>query len=179
MARVGFFFVLLTTALIFGCTTVSSVEPVGERPKEISRDEWDGTWIHKNRSVTIKVLDAPKGLLQLAWVEEKEGNLKLESYQIFIRESGEWIFGNVREKGGAAPYYWALIKKDMGQIIVWTPDPAYFKKLVQEGKLPGKVEKYEVLLEKLRPEQLKVILSADKAVCFEWQNPVVFFRLGK
>lgn len=179
MARVGAFFVLLTTALIFGCVAVSSVEPLGERPKEISRDEWDGTWIHKNHSVTIKVLDAPKGLLQMAWVEEKEGSLKLESYQISIRESGGWIFGNVKEKEGSAPYYWALIKKDKGQIIAWTPDPSHFRKLIQTGVVRGKMEEYDVVLEQLTPEQLKIILSGDKGVCFEWQNPVVFFRLGK
>jgi len=179
MTRVGAFFVLLTTALIFGCTTVSSIGPVGEHPKEISKDEWDGTWIHKDHSVTIKVLNASKGLLQMAWVEEKEGSLKLESYQIFIRESGEWIFGNVREKEDSTSHYWALIKKDKGQIIVWTPDPAYFKRLIQTGVIRGKVEKYDVVLEKLTPEQLKVILSDDKGAGFEWQNPVVFFRLGK
>ncbi len=121
---------LLAAALIFGCTTVSSVEPVGEHPKEISQDEWDGTWIHKNQSVTIKVLDTPKGLLQVAWVEEKGGSLKLESYQVAIRESSQWIFGNVKEKETSARYHWALMKKDKGQIVIWTPDPAHFRKLV-------------------------------------------------
>jgi hypothetical protein len=179
MARVGGLFALLTAALIFGCAAVSSVEPVGERPKAISQDEWSGTWIHENHSITIKVLDEQKGLLQVAWVEEKEGGLKLESYQVAIRESGEWIFGNVKEKEDAASHYWALIKKDAGQIIVWTPDPAQFRKLVQTGVLRGKLEGYDIILGKLTPDDLKVILSGDKGVYFEWENPVVFFRLGK
>jgi hypothetical protein len=179
MARLGGLFTLLTGALIFGCAAVSSVEPVGERPKEISQNEWGGTWINKSHSITIKVLDEQRGLLQVAWVEEKEGGLKIESYQAGIREWGEWIFGNVKEKEDSVSNYWVLIKKDAGQIIVWTPDPAQFRKLVQTGDLRGKVEGYNTILEKLTPDDLKGILSGDKGVCFEWQNPVVFFRLGK
>jgi len=179
MARVGGFFTLLLGALIFGCATVSSVEPVGERPKEISQNEWGGTWIHKDHSITIKVLNEQKGLLQVAWVEEKEGGLKFESHEVAIRESGEWIFGNVKGKGDAASHYWALMKKEASQIIAWTPDPAPFRKLVQTGILRGKVEKDDIILEKLTPDDLKGILSGDKGVCFEWQNPVVFFRIGK
>ncbi len=179
MARVGGFFTLLLGALLFGCATVSSVEPVGERPKEISQNEWGGTWIHKDHSITIKVLNEQKGLLQVAWVEEKEGGLKLESYEVAIRESGEWIFGNVKGKGDAPSHYWALMRKEVGQMIVWTPDPEQFRKRVQTGDLRGKVEKYDIILEKLTPEDLKGILSGNKGVCFEWQNPVVFFRIGK
>jgi hypothetical protein len=179
MAKVRGFFTLLSVALILGCAAVSSVEPVGERAKETSQNEWGGTWVHKDHSITIKVLNEQKGLLQVAWVEEKEGSFKVESYQIAIRESGEWTFGNVKEKEDAASHYWALIKKDVGQIIVWTPDPAQFRKLVQTGVLRGRVERYDIILEKLTPDDLKVILSGDKGVCFEWQNPVVFFRVGK
>jgi hypothetical protein len=76
-------------------------------------------------------------------------------------------------------YYWALVKKDAGQIIVWTPNPVQFRKLVETGVLRGKLGKYDVILEKLTTDDLKGILSSDKGVCFEWQNPIVFFRLGK
>jgi len=179
MTRVGGFFMLLLSVLILGCATVSSVEPVGEAPKEISQNEWGGTWIHKDHSITIKVLNEQKGLLQIGWVEEKEGELKLESYEVAIRESGGWIFGNVKGKEEAASHYWALMKKEAGQMIAWTPDPAQFRKLVQTGDLRGKVERYDVILEKLTPDDLKGILSGNKGVCFEWQNPVVFFRIGK
>jgi hypothetical protein len=179
MVRVERFCTLLLGALIFGCATVSSVEPVGEHPKEISQNEWNGTWIHKDHSMTIKVLNEQKGLLQIAWVEEKEGGLKLESHDVAIRESGGWIFGNVKGKGNTTFHYWALMKKEAGQIIAWTPDPEQFRKLVQTGVLRGKVEGYDILLEKLTPDDLKGILSGGKGVCFEWQSPVVFFRIGK
>ena len=179
MARVGGFFALLTVALISGCAAVSSVGPIGDGPKEISQNEWGGTWVNKGHSITIKVSDEQNGLLQVAWVEEKEAVLKLESYQAAIRESGEWIFGNVKKKEDSPFHYWALIKKDAGQISVWAPDPAQFRKLVQTGNLRGKVEGYNTMLEKLTLDDLKGIPSGDKGACFEWQNPIVFFRLGK
>ncbi|PKN24583.1 MAG: hypothetical protein CVU64_21800 [Deltaproteobacteria bacterium HGW-Deltaproteobacteria-21] len=176
--------ILLTLVLaalaVSGCAAVSSIEPVGERPKELIVDQWDGTWIHRNEAVTIKVLDMQKGLLRVAWVEEQNGIFKLESRDVELRESGEWIFGNVVEKQEPASYYWGLVQKDEGQIAVWLPDPAQFAKLVQTGSLPGKVEKEnKVILEKLAPEQLKELLSGDKGSLLDWKRPVVFFRVGK
>jgi hypothetical protein len=180
MLRAGWFWAALVIVVVCGCTTVSSVAPVGERPKVISQEDWDGTWINKAQPIKIRVADQQKGLLQAAWVEEKGGRLQLESYQVELREAGEWTFGNVKAEEGPAPYFWALVKNDEGQIIIWTPDPAQFRKLVQTGALSGKVEKGgDVVLEKLTPEHLKVMMSEERGVCFEWQKPLVFFRLGK
>jgi hypothetical protein len=127
----------------------------------------------------VKVLDGQKGLLRIAWVDEKSGDLELESYLVEIRESGKWVFGNIKGKEDSDLYSWALLRKDEGQIILWYPDPKQFVKLVQTGVLPGKVEGENVVLEKLTPEHLKVILSEDKGVCFDWKKPEVLFRLGK
>lgn len=180
MVRLGSFFGLLAVTLIFGCSAVSSVGPVGERPKELTPDEWDGTWILKNQSITVKVLEPQRGTLQVAWVEEKEGRLELESFQVEIKESDDWMLGNVREEEGSSRYYWALMRKDGGQIIVWYPDPSQFAKLVEAGTLRGKVEKGgSVIIEKLAREDLKLVLSGDKGVCFDWKRPMVLFRVGK
>jgi len=176
----GLFVGLLAAALISGCASVSSVEPVGERPRELSPNEWEGTWIHKDHSVMIKISDKQKGLLRVAWVEEKGGGFKLESYEVEMRESGEWLFGNVKENSASSPYYWALVRKDEGQMTVWIPEPEQFTKLIQAGLLRGKTEKGgSVILEKLTSEDLKVILSGNKGIFFDWKRPLVFFRVGK
>ncbi|MBM4295591.1 MAG: hypothetical protein FJ126_11920 [Deltaproteobacteria bacterium] len=171
---------VLLAAAICGCAVVASVEPVGERPKEVSPDEWGGAWIHKDHPIKIKVTDPRKGVLQVAWVEEKGGSFVLESYQIELREAGAWTLGNVKAREGSAPYLWGLVKNDHGQIIIWTPAPEYFKKLVQTGVLPGQVEKGgDVVLEKLTSEHLNLMISEDKGVGFDWKQPLVFFRVGK
>ncbi len=180
MARLGSFLALLAVALIFGCAAVSSVEPVGERPKELTPSEWDGTWIVKNQSITVKVLEPQKGTIQVAWVEERKGRLELESFQVEIRESDNLMLGNVKEEEGESRYYWALVRKDEGQIVVWYPDPSQFRKLVEAGTLRGKVEKGgSVVVEKLTREDLKLVFSGDKGVCFDWKQPMVLYRMGK
>ncbi|MBM4275644.1 MAG: hypothetical protein FJ134_14460 [Deltaproteobacteria bacterium] len=171
---------VLIIAAICGCTTVTSVAPVGERPQELSPEDWAGTWISKEQPIKIRVEEPRQGLLQVAWVEEKGGRLQFDSYQVELRAAGEWTFGNVKAKEGPAPYFWALVKNDEGQIIIWSPDPAQFRKLVQTGVLPGKVDQGgDVVLEKLTPAHLKAMMSGDRGVCFEWRKPLVFFRLGK
>ncbi len=176
----GGFWASLAVAAVCGCATVASVEPVGDRAKELFQDDWGGAWIHQDHPIMIKVADPRQGVLQVAWAEEKGGRFVLESYQIEMRETGEWTFGNVKAKEGPAPYLWALVKYEPGQIIIWTPDPAHFRKLVETGALPGKVDQGgDVALEKLSSEHLKVLMSGDRGVCFDWKTPIVFFRVGK
>lgn len=178
MKRLARYSVVFAAAGITACTSVSSVEPVGEHPKELSQKEWEGTWMHRDHPVVVRVADARKGLLDVAWAEEKGGAFKLESYQVALRQSGEHAFGNVRETGDKGPYYWGLVSKDEGQIVVWTPDPAQCAKLVESGVLHGSIEKGgDVILEKLAPEKLELVVSPQGG-CLRWTQPVVFFRIG-
>ena len=180
MLRAGSFWALMIIVVVCGCTQVASVTPVGERPQEISHDDWDGTWLNKEQPVKIRVVDQKKGVLEVAWTEEKGGRFVLESYQIEMWQAGEWTFGNFKTKESPATYLWGLVKNDQGQIIVWTPDQAYFSKLVQTGVLPGNVDKGgDVVLKKLTSEHLKVMMSEARGVCFNWKTPIVFFRVGK
>lgn len=180
MIRAGGFWALMLVVVVCGCTKVASLSPVGERPKEIFPADWDGTWVNKEQPVKIGVVDQQNGLLQVAWVEEKDKRFVLESYQIQMWEAGEWTFGNLKTNEGPAPYLWGLVKKDQNQIIIWPPNPAHFKKLVQTGVLPGNLEKGgDVVLQKLTLEHLKAMMSEPQGVCFNWQEPMVFFRLGK
>ena len=180
MLRTGSFLALIIVVAVCGCMKVASVTPVGEHPKEIFHADWDGTWINKEQPVKIRVADQQKGVLQVAWVEEKGGRLVMESYQIEVWEAGEWTFGNFKTQESPAPYLWGLVKIDQGQIIIWPPDPAHFKNLVQTGVLPGNVEKDgDVVLKKLTSAQIKAMMSEARGVCFNWNTPIVFFRVGK
>jgi len=86
----------------------------------------------------------------------------------------------MRENEGDAYYHLALIEKEKDQIIIWTPDSSQFKKLVETQLLVGKLEKGgDVVLEKVTSEHLKLIMSGDKGVCFDWKKPIVFFRMWK
>ena len=49
---------------IAGCSLVYSTGPMGEVPLSVKAEEWEGTWMHKDGSVFIHVVDATNGLLQ-------------------------------------------------------------------------------------------------------------------
>ncbi len=174
------FWVVLGTAAITGCASVSSVEPMGERPKEVTAQVWQGTWIHQEHPVTVRVSDPRAGLLDVAWVEEKEGALKLESYRIALRESAESTFANTKDPGQPGRYLWALVKREDEQIVVWTPDAVQCAKRVQAGVLAGTVGKGgDVTLGKLSSKQIKQLASPGQGSCLRWTEPLVFFRVGK
>lgn len=51
--------------VIAGCANVYSTGPMGETPFVVKADEWQGTWVHKDGSVDIKVIDTTSGRLQI------------------------------------------------------------------------------------------------------------------
>jgi hypothetical protein len=175
----GHLWPILLAGVIAGCATVSSVAPMGERPKELAAEEWAGTWIHQGQALVFRVVDPRNGMLDVAWVEEKGGALRLESYRVSLRESGDWMFGNAVDPGYPGRYFWALVRKEAKQILVWTPDPDQCAKLVKAGVLTGKVEEGgDVILGKLDPAQTRQLLSSSPGNCLRWAEPVVLFRLG-
>ena len=166
--------------LLAGCAAVSSVEPMGERPKPLLEKEWAGTWLHQDHPVVIRAADPEQGLVEVAWVEEKQGALRLESYQIALRESGDWTFGNVLETDQPGRCYWVVVRKEQGQIVIWPPDPDRCAALVKSGAIPGTVEEGgDVILDRLTPEQTLRVVSAEQGGCLSWTEPLVYFRLGK
>lgn len=163
--------------LAAGCSTVTILQPLGEDPVALPEEAWAGTWIHKDGAVTVRVVNPAQGLLEVGWVEESGGRLATESYTVQLRRSAGWTFGNL-EAEEAGHYLWARVKKEGNQVIVWRPDPGQFKRLVEEGRLPGRVTgDDDVVLQPLTAEQVELLTSGREGVLLEWDDPVVFTRL--
>lgn len=172
--------VAVLVATMSGCSAVYSIDPVGEKPYPVKEEDWKGVWISNGAAVTFKVIDAEKGLVKVAWVEWKDHEAKLESYEIQLRESEKWIFANVRDDANGKPrFFWGPIKQEENQILAWRPDVAKFKALGKNGKLPSREDDNDIFLDHLTPEQLKVITSQSEGVLFEWNDPLVFIRIFK
>lgn len=162
--------------LSLGCNAVYSTKPVGEKSVSAAAEDWDGTWIASTMStpVTLQVTDAQKGLLKAVWIEK----MSLESCEVQLLESGEWMFGTVKDKDQINLFVWGRIKKDGNQIIVWFPSVSRIKDLVQAGKLPGTVdEDGDVTLGDLKAEHLARLTNAESPL-FEWEEPLVLVRLS-
>lgn len=162
--------------VIAGCANVYSTGPMGETPFVVKADEWQGTWVHKDGSVDIKVIDATSGRLQVAWIE----NMKLASHNVQLLQAGERLFGSVEDDGNTNKYLWGLVKKDKNQIVIWTPSVSRFKILVEDHTLPGTVSKdKDVMLGNLTGEHYAVITSETRGILFDWDSPVILIRLAK
>ena len=169
----------IMAATISGCGMVYTTQPVGERPSLIETGDWEGTWINEEKFLTINVLDETTGLLQISWIEKDMGQDKLESCKVHLLESGDWIFASIPDKDNPKRYLWGRIKQDEQQVVVWVPDSEKFQALVEEGKLPGKIEDSDVILGNLTSDHLKLITSKTESVLFEWDEPIIFRRFSK
>lgn len=161
-----------------GCNAVISKHPVGEKPARIVAKDWEGNWENPDGAVTVKVVDADKGLLKVFWLEDdKQGTPAMKTAEIEVRESGGWLFANTREEGKNRGYHWGRITNEDRQIIVWLPDKNMFAQMVKESVFPGRVDGEDVLLEELTPRHLKIIITAEKGVLLDWDKPVVFVKM--
>ncbi len=168
--------------MMYGCGNVFVSQPIGQKPYKVEAEDWEGTWFNPDgSSSTIKVLDGENGILEIAWIEDSDNTLKLESYEVYLRDSGQWILGSMKVKDNSDKdsYFWGRIEKEERQIIFWRPDLDKFENLVKEGKLPGKINAYNVILGDLKPEHLEIITSEDSGVLFCWDKPLVLMKLTK
>jgi hypothetical protein len=183
MKKTRLLFASLLLMALWGCDSVTSSTPVGDKPVSLQEDDWDGTWINAESALTLKVKNAEKGHLQIAWIEDSGGKLKMESFIAEIRVSGDWHFASIRDDGGDQEieerYMFLRVDKSDGQIIGWSPDVAAFKKAVEDGHLPGKMDESSVRLSVLNSEHIDYIKSAAATSLFDWDEPLVLVRIGK
>ncbi len=159
--------------------------PPNRLEKNLTRskeEDWKGVWLNKEATVSIKVVDGCNGLIKIAWVDWKDNEAKLECFEVQLRKSEKWVFGNVKDPDGNSKnlYLWAPIKLSGDMLIYWRPIAEKFKELGKSGKLPCREEgKSDCILGDLSPEHLKIITSQSEGPLFDWEDPFVFVRIIK
>lgn len=172
-------------ALACGCTGVYSKMPVGKTPKNLAAEieEWTGTWDFNGSAITLAPVDPEKGALTAAWVEQGKTGFEFKMAEITIRAAGNWTFVNMKESkpGQETHYIWGRIKKEKRFAVAWLPDTEKFKRLIQEGKLPGTAptNNSPAMLDALSPEQLALIIAGQEGVLFQWDNPLIFKKISE
>src|SRR5262245_35768113 len=91
--------ILLLSVVALGslasCASVVSKKIVGDTPAELKPEDWEGTWMTPDKHVLhLRVKDAAKGLVEAAWVEEKNESFVMETHELQIRKQGEWLWAN-------------------------------------------------------------------------------------
>ena len=163
------------------CTPVLVREPIGETPYPVRSEEWEGEWIQEDGLMIIRVADEGEGTLLVAGVEEKDDALRLETLKVTLRQSGGWVFASLRDETASPKedeYVWGRVRKDDDLIVVWLPDADKFKRLIEEGILPGETGD-GVLLTDLKKEHYEIITSEAQGVLFEWDEPMILRRVSR
>jgi hypothetical protein len=168
--RILLLLVLCLLALA-GCV-VEGQEPVGEAPASINPQEWEGTWVsHESDAGTrvLQIVDAPQGILLMKmkqWNKEKKQEEDSLSYELFLRQSGDWLFASWKEADAPTFAWWGRIEnramEDRGRVLLlWLPNSGKIISLVKEGLLPGQLVgeegKERLVLGQLMPEHYQGI----------------------
>lgn len=174
------FFFACFCFVMSACSVVTSIAPVGETPAVVDPKEWDGNWMNTDgATISIKVKSEKEGLLGIAWIED-DTHMTCKSADIFIRSSGSWRFASMKDKdttpADQPKYLWGRIKNEKNLILFWLPTVSKFRELVESKVFSGEASKGGVLLRDLTPGQMKIMISEEKGVLFDWDSPVIFMR---
>jgi len=164
-----------------GCDSVTCKRPLGDAPARIEASEWEGDWATDDGWMKVIVKDPNNGLLTIAWLDtDKQGNPEMKTMEVELRASGDRLFANTKgeeaTKGGG--YWWGRIRKGDRRIVVWGPDVKAFRRLVEEGVFPGTLDGDDVRLGDLTADQQRIIISGERGVLFDWEDPGVFLRIA-
>ena len=177
----------LACAALTGCSTVTSVEPIGKQPLVLVADEWDGTWSDSEDFLEIRVIDPDAGRLEAAWIEIGDDGFELERVEVLLRQSGSSVFGNARELGRngevesggdvETQFVFFRLSREGDKLILWDPKLEAFRSLVEAGTLPGTVtEDGDVVLEPMTTEQLEWLSSDRSSELWDWTEPGILRR---
>ena len=198
-----FMFSLVVVFFLSGCSTVTSLNPVGTNPLQIEKDDWEGVWCsgagEEKGVFFIWVKDKDKGILRIGVVkeDEKEEDPTLVKFDVQLRQGKSSVFGNIlfkelffKEKEMneliGKSYLWFRIKNVGGSIVIHVPNDNNFEKLVREGKLKGKkvpFQKYAldyiVICEPTDRITEFIDSYDDSGKLFEWKSPETYRRIVK
>lgn len=165
---------------MMACSVVTSTSPIGEMPAVIDPKDWNGIWMNSDgAAITLKVKNEKEGLLGLAWIED-DTHMTCKSKDILIRSLGTWTFANMNDEDTTTPvdpkYLWGRIKKEKNLILFWLPKVSKFRELIASKVFPGEANKESVLLKNLKPEHMKILVSEEKGILFDWESPIIFIR---
>ncbi len=189
------FISLLAIVFLTSCATVVSKYPIGLEKYAITSEAWKGTWLSHDGVIKIKVIDETNGIIQLAWIEDKDKEFKLETITIQLLTGKKWHYANVLEMDNQTAkeeYFWGKIKKDESQIIFWFPSTEAFSKAAESKKISAIISKSgkstngkeitqdvgsgKVLLLD-EPGKIIDLIEKEESQFFYWEDPLVLIKL--
>jgi hypothetical protein len=181
MRALGIWFSVVVAGAVSGCSAVYVTKPVGEIPCPVKAGDWDGTWVNKNGTVTLRVQDGEAGRIGMAWVEWGIQGPRLESHEIQLLRSGDVTFASVKdtEEDGQTLYVFVRLKREGDELVCWVPDVERFKAACRSGQFPFREKDESLVLGELTPDHIKLLASPEAGLLYRWDDPVVFVRASR
>lgn len=133
-------FTLLGTA---GCSSVSSIQPIGEPVKDNLAEYFNGVWASDDGVVHCRAVG--EGRLRIASVEWKDGDFRLNHMDILITEhNGARFMHLVQKTKSDAPvrYFFSRINASgKRHLVSFGPDIPAFAQAIEQNQLSGTVER--------------------------------------
>lgn len=177
-----FLAVVFCAFLLSGCAAVYVPEPLGQEAVKLD-DSWSGSWLHDDAIIRTRVADADEGRLDVAWIEQKDGHTKLESFTAIIRSRDGHVFASIRDKDSDHGYFWLLVdKRSPNEAVIWSANAKQFRSLISEGKIEGKIlhpesEHNNNVVLKEMPGDLLDRVTEPSANLLLWQEPMFMVRV--
>jgi hypothetical protein len=177
---------LLTSILLSSCASVASKTVIGDKPAKLKAEDWEGTWMSPDKHVVhIRAKDTEDGVLEVAWVEEKNKHFVLESHEMILREHGDWLWANMKEGDDGTYFFGRVTKPKDDQILGWSASAPGFVEAVRSAQIKGELmkkpdgtESGSVLLEGLGEADLKAIQQGEIKGVFVWDHPLVLMKIS-
>jgi hypothetical protein len=167
-------------ALLCGCSAIHSQEPVGLTPRDLSDEvnDWEGSWRNQDGIFHVFVLDATNGLIRTIGFERDHDEVKQETLDLHLRDTGDWTFASLVDENQDEPLHlWGRIKMEDGVCLAWAPDVEQFISRIADGTLPGTTNGTDGVLAPLTTNQYEIIMNED-APLFEWDEPMIFWKIA-
>jgi hypothetical protein len=133
-----------STIALYGCSTVTIKQPLGEKLTTAELKELEGAWLHPDGEV-LEVHSLADGRLAFAsarW-DDKEQRFKMESGQFVLTRAGALMFAAIPNNSGDR-YTLALCKLEGKETVsFYAPAVDVFEKCVREHDLEGYVKQGE------------------------------------
>lgn len=173
------FLAFAAAVLLCGCSPVYIEQPAGSKPRDISRNSLEGTWLLGDLALTVAVMDGTNGLLNIGWIEDNNGAFTLREAEVLIREHGCWDFANLRDSDwtNGIRYSWGRLGINDGLVMFWCPVESAFQDLIDAGTLPGSTNSGKIVLYSLDTNALDFIMSGTNGFLFNWDEPLIFRKI--
>lgn len=177
--------VAVVLSSLVSCASVVSKKAIGDTPAELKSEDWEGAWMTPDKHVVhLRVKDAAKGVLEAAYIEEKNEKFVMETHELLLRKEGEWLWANMKEGDEGTYLFGRITEPDDEQILAWWANPPGFADAVRRGRLKGELmknpegkESGSVLLGGLTKADMQAIERGEIKDAFAWDHPLVLMRL--